>query len=55
LKAHLSILALIGELPEPETREFVKKYPSIITLENMGKIREADILADLKHRLSTKT
>lgn len=54
LKAHISILALIRELPEPETREFVKKDPAIIRLENMGKMKEVDILAHLKHRLSIK-
>jgi len=55
LKAHVSILALIRELPEPETREFVKKNPAIIRLENMGKMKEVDTLTDLKHRLSLKT
>lgn len=54
LKAHVSILALIGELPEPETREFVKKNPAIIRLENMGKKKEVDILTDLEHRLKIK-
>lgn len=54
LKAHISILALIKELPEPETREFVKKNPAIIRLENMGKKKEVEILADLEQRLSIK-
>jgi len=52
LRAHISILALIGKLPEPETREFLNKYPSIITLENMGQRREVDIIRDLKKALS---
>ncbi|MDH5733676.1 MAG: hypothetical protein OEY88_07830 [Candidatus Bathyarchaeota archaeon] len=54
LKAHISILALIGELPESETREFIKKDPAIIRLENMGKKKEAEILEDLKRKLSIK-
>lgn len=54
VKAHVSILALINELPEPETREFVKKNPAIIRLENMGKMKEASILKELSERLSIK-
>ncbi len=54
LKSHIAILALIGELPEPETREFVRKNPAIIRLENMGKREEADILNELRRRLSIK-
>ena len=53
VKTHVSILALIKDLPEPETREFVRKNLSIITIENMGKMKEADILAYLKQRLPT--
>jgi len=55
LKAHISVLALIRGLPEPETREFVKKNPAIIRLENIGKMKEVDIVTDLEHRLSLKT
>ena len=54
LKSHISILALIKKLPEPETREFVKKNPAIIRLENMGKMKEVDILSELRDRLSIK-
>ena len=54
LRAHVSILALIQELPEPETREFVKKNPMIIRLENMGRLQEVHILNDLENRLSVK-
>jgi len=54
LKSHVSILALINELPEPQTREFVKKNPAIVTVENMGKMKEAEILSELRDRLSTK-
>jgi hypothetical protein len=55
LKVHVSILALIKELPEPETREFVKRNPAIIRLENMGQKKEEEILAELDQRLSLKT
>lgn len=55
LKAHVSILALIGELPEPETRAFVKRNPAIIRLENMGRENEETIFDDLKNRLLLKT
>jgi len=51
LKAHVSILALIKGLPEPETREFLRKNPAIITLENMGAKEECEILEELKQRL----
>lgn len=36
IKSHVSMLSLIGELPEPETREFVTKNPSVFLLEKMG-------------------
>lgn len=52
LKAHVSVLALVGELPEPETREFVKKNPAIISLENMGKMMESEVLKHLGQKLS---
>ena len=51
LKNHISILALVKKLPETETREFVKKNPAIIRLENMGETREANILDKLRDRL----
>lgn len=54
LKAHVSILAMLGELPEPETRNFVKRNPAIIRLENMGKMNEGEIKAELRNRLSLK-
>lgn len=54
LKAHVSLLALIGELPEPETREFVRKNPAVITIENMRKKKEDGILGELTEKLSTK-
>ena len=55
LKSHVPILALIKELPEPETREFVRKNPAIIRLENMGKMKETEILNELERRLSIKS
>jgi len=54
LKAHVSILALIKELPDPETREFIKKNPAIIRLENMSKKKEDEIFDELEQRLSLK-
>lgn len=55
LKAHVSIWAQIKELPEPETRKFVQKNRAIIKLENMGKMKDADILTYLKKELPIKT
>jgi len=54
LKAHISIIALIEELPEPQTREFLKKNPVIIRIEGMGKKKENEVLNDLKQRLLIK-
>jgi Holliday junction resolvase len=54
LKAHISILALVDELPEPQTREFLKKNPAIIRIENMGKKKEIEVLNDLRQRLLIK-
>ena len=54
LKAHVSILAMLGELPEPDTRAFLMRNPAIIRLENMGKIPEKEVRADLDKRLYLK-
>ena len=54
LKAHVSILAMLGELPEPDTRAFLMRNPAIIRLENMGKIPEREVIADLDKRLYLK-
>ena len=54
LKAHVSILALIKELPEPETREFIRKNRTIVMLENIGKKKEEEIFNELKQGLSLK-
>jgi len=51
IKAHRSILALMSELPEPETRDFIKKNPAIINLENICKLEESQILDELNRRL----
>ncbi|MCJ7632340.1 restriction endonuclease [Candidatus Bathyarchaeota archaeon] len=55
IKAHMAILALLEELPDQATREFVKKNPAIIRLENMRNLNEDDILSDLKMRFDIKT
>ena len=47
IKAHYGILALLGNLPDPETREFVQKNPSIICLEYMGTMKDQFIIDEL--------
>lgn len=54
-KAHISILALIGSFPDTQTRDFVKRNPAIIRLENMGTMDASEVLSELKHRLQIKT
>lgn len=54
-KAHASILALIGDFPDPQTRDFVGKNLSIILFENMGETEESLILNELKQRLRITT
>lgn len=51
VKAHISILALLNELPEPETREFLSKNRGIVTLENIKKNTESQLLEELTRRL----
>jgi len=48
IRAHVSILALIDELPEPETKEFVSKNPSVSLLEKLGNKRKKEIVGELK-------
>jgi len=48
IRSHFSMLALTGELPDPETREFLEKNPSVICLENLGKKTKKEII-DLIH------
>ncbi len=43
LRSHVSLLALVGKLPEPETREFVTKNPSMALLEGLGEMKRQDI------------
>jgi rubrerythrin len=54
LKSHISILALLGELPDPETRRFIQRKPAVIRLEKMGQISQHDALAELRQRLFLK-
>jgi len=42
---------MINELPEPETREFIRKNPSIISLEHLCKDEEDNIIKELEKRL----
>lgn len=53
-KAHFSILAMIGELPEPQTRNFIRRNPGFISLENMGTKDSSKIFEYLKDRLAIK-
>ena len=54
IKAHIAILALLEELPDPATREFVKKNPAIIRLENMKNIDEKEIFSKLETAFDLK-
>jgi len=51
LKVNLGILALMGPLPEPETRSFAKRSRLLVTVENMSKTDEKEILETLKKEL----
>jgi hypothetical protein len=53
-KAHFSIFALIGSFPESQTRDFVKRNPAIIRLENMGNMDAPEVLSELKQGLRIK-
>jgi len=48
IKSHLGLLALIDEMPEPETREFISKSPSMILLEKIGNQKRDQILEKLR-------
>ncbi len=48
IRSHVSMLALIEGLPEPETREFLAKNPSVLLLENLGDKRRKQIIKDLE-------
>src|SRR6266699_1269313 len=51
LKVNLGILALMRARPEPETRSFAKRSRLLVTLENMSKMDEKQILESLKNEL----
>jgi hypothetical protein len=53
-KAHFSIYALIGSFPDPQTRDFVKRNPAIIRLENMGNMDAPEVLSKLEQGLQIK-
>jgi len=53
-KAHFSIFAFIASFPDPETRDFVKRNPAIIRLENMGNRDAPEVLSELEQGLQTK-
>jgi len=55
IKAHFSIYAMLNGLPETETREFIRKDPSVIMLENLCKLEEDAIIEELDKRLLLKT
>jgi hypothetical protein len=48
IRSHVNMLALVEALPEPETREFVTKNPSLFLLENLGNKRRSEIVSELK-------
>lgn len=48
IRSHVSMLALIEQLPEPETKEFVVKNPSVVLLENLGEKKKRQIAEELK-------
>lgn len=49
IRSHLSILALVQELPEPETRQFILKNPSVALLENLGEKKKKQIISELEN------
>jgi len=54
IRSHMSMLALIEHLPEPETREFLRKNPSVLLLENLGEKRRNQILQELSQSILGK-
>ena len=48
IRSHVGMLALIHELPEPETKEFVAKNPSVVLLERLGEKGKSQILEELR-------
>lgn len=48
LKVHMGILALLESLPEPETKDFVKKNRLLHLIDNMKSKKDDQVLSDLK-------
>lgn len=48
IRSHVGMLALIDQLPEPETKEFVAKNPSVVLLERLGEKGKSQILEELR-------
>jgi len=48
LKVHMGFLALLENMPEPETKDFVKKNRLLHLLEGIKSRKEEDILSDLR-------
>jgi len=44
LRCHLGLFGLLGELPEPETREFMKKNPAVTLIEKMCDLKRKDLI-----------
>ena len=51
ISSHINLFASLGEIPEPETRQFLEGNPSIVLLENVGKLHKEEILEKLKSSL----
>jgi hypothetical protein len=48
IRSHVGMLALIEELPEAETKEFVAKNPSVVLLEKLGEKGKKQIIDELR-------
>jgi len=48
LKSHLGLFGLLGELPEPETREFIEKNPAVTLIEKMCELKRKDLIERLR-------
>lgn len=53
LKVHLGLIALLGELPEAETKDFVKKNRVLSLMEGMSKMKEDQIVDRMKQLLAS--
>jgi len=51
LKSHLGLFGLLGELPEPETREFMKKNPAVTLIEKMCDLKRKDLIERFQHAI----